>query len=154
MRKRMPGLDRCSSTRGSLPMLRRRLSLLLVPALFLLAGAALVLACGGNGSAAGAASSADESSDTCTATFTWWQKDAYKNAGGRNDPLWPPHTTTELQITCGGQVVTDTSMTNHGTALGQFDDAGTPMLTNMKQATATGSQDQMTAFMAAYQSCA
>jgi hypothetical protein len=134
-------------------MFPRRFSLLLVPAPFLLAGAALLVACGGNGST-GAASSADESSGTCTATFTWWQKDAYKNAGGRNDPLWPPHTTTEMQITCGGQVVTDTSMTNHGTALGQFDDAGAPMLTEMKQVTATGSQDQMTALVGAYQSCA
>ncbi len=110
---------------------------------------------GGAGDGAGGSSSSSVDSDpnACTATFTWWQKDAYLNSPGRSNPLWPPHTATELEITCGGQTVADVSQGNHGTTPGTTDANGTPMLIDLRQESVTGSRDDMNALAAAYQSC-
>src|ERR1700722_18239778 len=40
------------------------------------------------GDQADASSPANES---CYGVFTWLQKDAYSNTGGRSTALWPPH---------------------------------------------------------------
>jgi hypothetical protein len=95
----------------------------------------------------------DSDPNACTATFTWWQKDAYFNSPGRSYPLWPPHTATELQVNCGGQIVNDVSQGNHGSTPGLTDDAGTPMLVDVMQQSVTGSVDDMNALVAAYQGC-
>jgi hypothetical protein len=112
---------------------------------------------GAGNDAAGVRSSSSSPVDSdpngCTATFTWWQKDAYFNSPGRSYPLWPPHTATELQVTCGAEIVDDVSQGNHGTTPGTTDDAGTPMLVDVLQQSVTGSMDDMNALVAAYQSC-
>lgn len=120
-----------------------------------------LLACarGGAGETAGeshgarSSSPVDSDPTACTATFTWWQKDAYFDSPGRSYPLWPPHTATELQVTCGAQTVADVSQGNHGSTPGMTDDAGTPMLVDVQQQSVTGSLDDMNALVAAYQSC-
>jgi hypothetical protein len=133
-------------------MLRR----FLLPAsmLSLLAGHYLLSGCS---AASGYNSSTNDlmgsGASDCTATFTWWQKDAYLNSPGRQHPLWPPHTTTQLQVTCGGEVVGTASMTNHGTPYGTTNDAGVPMLTQTDQATVTGTQAQLTSLLSTYQAC-
>jgi hypothetical protein len=134
-------------------MLRR----FLLPAstLTLLAGHYLLSGCS---AASGYKSSTNDlmgsgSGSDCTATFTWWQKDAYLNSPGREHPLWPPHTTTQLQVTCGGEVVGSASMTNHGTPYGTTNDAGVPMLTQTDQATVTGTQAQLMSLLSTYQTC-
>jgi len=114
----------------------------------------LIAACSGAPGGTRSSSAAEDGSDTCAATFTWWQKDAYKSTAGRTSPLWPPHTTTELQVTCGDQVMADASKTNHGTAIGAVDANGDTILVQMRQSDpVTGTRDEMTALVAAYQSC-
>jgi hypothetical protein len=135
-----------------------RRPLLLLSTLTLLAGYSLVSGCGSDkgfstGTADDSMGAGSGSAADCTATFTWWQKDAYLNSPGRNDPAWPPHTTTELQVSCGGQVVATASMTNHGTPFGTTNDAGVPMLTDMQQATVSGTQAQLTSLLSTYQAC-
>lgn len=107
----------------------------------------------GEGAGARSSSSVDSDPNACTATFTWWQKDAYLNSPGRSNPLWPPHTATELQVTCGGQTVQDASQGNHGTTPGTTDASGTPMLVDVMQQSVSGSMEDMNALVAAYQSC-
>ncbi|HTQ46761.1 MAG TPA: hypothetical protein VMI75_28600 [Polyangiaceae bacterium] len=109
----------------------------------------------GSGESAGgrSSSSVDDDPNACTATFIWWQKDAYFNSPGRSYPLWPPHTATELQVSCGGAIVNDVSQGNHGSTPGLTDDAGTPMLVDVLEQSVTGSMDDMNALVAAYQSC-
>src|SRR5262245_29962560 len=72
--------------------------------LFVPALAALVFACGGSKDSPGEGSQnvsgKEGPAETCTATFRWLQKDAYKNTGGRSTALWPPHTTTVLDVQC------------------------------------------------------
>jgi hypothetical protein len=114
----------------------------------------LISACSSGSGATRSASAAEDGTDTCTATFTWWQKDAYKSTAGRTSPLWPPHTTTELQVTCGDQQLADVSMTNHGTAIGAVDANGDTILVQMRQSDpVTGTRDDMNALVAAYQAC-
>jgi hypothetical protein len=104
----------------------------------------------------GADGSANES---CYATFHWLQKDAYKNTGGRNDPLWPPHTTTQIDVHCVDangidSVVASAFRDNHGTDPGTVDANGNPMLTEVKVSDpAPATRAQLLALLASYQQC-
>jgi hypothetical protein len=73
---------------------------------------------------------------TCTATFRWLQKDAYKDTAGRTSTLWPPHTTTTLDVTCGAAGSTPIAsavMANHGTLPDAKDASGQIILQEMKR---------------------
>jgi len=96
--------------------------------------------------------------ETCEATFTWWQKDAYLDAPGRGSAFWPPHTTTSMTVTCtptGGtaETVVDTERVNHGTSTADVDMAGTQILEAVRTETAMGTRADLTALATAYESC-
>jgi len=78
----------------------------------------------------------------CNVTFRFMQKDAYKDGPGRTTTLWPPHTTTVLELSCAKPGETPAlqtrSRSNHGTELDAKDDAGTPILVETKRATKSG----------------
>ena len=92
--------------------------------------------------------------ETCTATFRWLQKDAYKSTPGRASKLWPPHTTTTLSVECTGNDAGYAVHENHGTLPTATDDAGTPILQEMKKASVTGSRASILDLLAKYQGCA
>ncbi len=105
---------------------------------------------------AGTVAPAEEAN--CTAEFVWLQKDAYKDTPGRTNPLWPPHTTTTLTITCpdsSGQLeqVDYAFQNNHGTDPGTTNDAGVQMLTPMKDVTVTGTKTELEQLFSTYQGC-
>jgi len=101
---------------------------------------------------AGAASSADDdgassedqivtsemrasADDACTATFVFWQKDAYKDVGGRTNDLWPPHTTTQLEVSCQtaeGEQHIAPFKENYGSKPGQKDKNGNDLLVRVQ----------------------
>jgi hypothetical protein len=118
-----------------------------------------VAACGGaHDRSDGAESDLVSQSEKCTATFHWLQKDAYKNTAGRSTALWPPHTTTTLEVHCVGAngqetFSTNTFKENHGTKPGQLDANHKPLLEEVKRTEATGTRDQMDKLVDAYQSC-
>jgi hypothetical protein len=106
-------------------------------------------------SGSNAAANTDES---CTATFHWLQKDAYKNTGGRTDQAWPPHTTTQVDVVCndadGNETFrTSTYRENHGTAPGALDPNGRVYLDEVKNATTTAPRATLEAFVANYKQC-
>ncbi|GEM_PF-2858196 len=51
----------------------------------------------------------------CTVRFALLQKDAYSDLDGRNQPLWPPHTTTAVEFICLGANWDYETLSNHGT---------------------------------------
>ena len=109
----------------------------------------------GNAASDGAGS---ESSETCTATFRWLQKDAYKNTGGRTDAAWPPHTTTAVDVVCADADGNETFRTsayreNHGTAPGAVDANGRQYLDEVKTATTSAPRATLQAFVASYKDC-
>jgi hypothetical protein len=116
---------------------------------------------GAGGDAGGGDASLDGAapSETCTATFRWLQKDAYKSSPGRTSKLWPPHTTTTLDVSCtplvGGtaQDAGSAYQENHGTTPQATDDAGTWILQEMKRETATGSRASLAALLETYRHC-
>ncbi len=115
-------------------------------------------ACGDDdgGSSTSDASTADAAgTQTCRATFTWWQKDAYLDAAGRGSDFWPPHTTTTLRVDCpaDGTTVTSAEMTNHGTAVSATDMSGSQILQAMRTETVDGPRDELMALATAYQDC-
>ena len=97
-------------------------------------------------------------SETCTATFRWLQKDAYRELAGRSSPLWPPHTTTTLQVICVDEVgdealVGDAYMANHGTEPGAVDVNGDVILVETRVDTVEGDRDELLALVEAYEGC-
>jgi hypothetical protein len=127
-------------------------------ALALLSVAAVACGSSHGASADGSESDVTASDETCTATFHWLQKDAYKNTGGRSTALWPPHTTTTLEVHCADAsgketFSTNTFKENHGTKPGQVDANGKPFLVETKKADAKGTREQIAKLVDAYQSC-
>jgi hypothetical protein len=103
-------------------------------------------------------SAAQGANETCTATFHWLQKDAYKNTGGRTNAAWPPHTTTQVDVVCndadGNETYrTSTFQENHGTKPGQLDPNGRVYLDEVKSETATAPRATLDAFVASYKQC-
>jgi hypothetical protein len=136
--------------------------------LLLLASAAFVVACGGSdgptsdgtASAVGTKPETDpaKAAESCTATFRWLQKDAYKNTGGRTSSAWPPHTTTQLDVRCVDAKGNETFSTsafreNHGSKPGQLDANGKPLLDEVRHTDATGTRDQVLALVDSYKGC-
>jgi hypothetical protein len=97
--------------------------------------------------------SADAATESCVATFRWLQKDAYKSTPGRTSTLWPPHTTTTLDVTCNGADAGSAFHENHGTLPTAADDAGTRILQEMKRETATGSRAELAQLLGAFAAC-
>ncbi len=89
----------------------------------------------------------------CTATFRWLQKDAYKETAGRSSNQWPPHTTTSLEITCGGSVVRSVFRENHGTKPAATDANGQVFLVEVAQKQLTGPRADLEALADAYDAC-
>jgi hypothetical protein len=105
----------------------------------------------GSGGAGG--STVDSGSESCIATFTWLQKDAYKDTAGRTSELWPPHTTTTLEIACSGIVVRSTFRENHGTKPGDVDKNGDVYLVKVASKSTTGERTALEALADAYENC-
>jgi hypothetical protein len=101
---------------------------------------------------------ASSSAASCTAELVWLQKDAYANTPGRN-LLWPPHTTTTFTLSCPDpqtgqlQQVDYAFNNNHGTDPTALDDAGVPLLLEVKSETVQGSQAELTQLFSVYQGC-
>ena len=98
---------------------------------------------------AGACAVADE----CTARLRWLQKDAYVSEAGRSRSFWPPHTTMQLVIECGGSVVREAAMVNHGTAVDAVDASGTPILVEVWSDEVSGSRADLDALADAFEGC-
>ncbi len=127
-------------------------------------------ASGGGGSSASSSASASSSSgegggtggagptETCTATFRWLQKDAYSDSPGRSTKLWPPHTTTTLDVTCtlgDGQPMNVESafQANHGTLPTAVDANGDMILVETKRETVTAGRIALIDLVASYSAC-
>lgn len=100
----------------------------------------------------------DTSGETCTATFRWLQKDAYADLAGRSSPLWPPHTTTTLQVICVDELGTealvgDAFMANHGTEPGTLDLHGDVVLVETNVESVQGSRAELLSLVDTYQGC-
>lgn len=97
--------------------------------------------------------------ETCTATFQWLQKDAYKDTAGRTTSLWPPHTTTTLAITCqvgeDGPVeqVGSAFHANHGTEPSAVDANGDVFLVEIRADEIKGSREDLLDLLAKYEAC-
>jgi hypothetical protein len=98
--------------------------------------------------------------ETCSAVFHWLQKDAYKSTAGRTSELWPPHTTTTLEVWCtpaaGGeaQQVASAYRENHGTAPGAVDANGQVILVDVKQSDPVqGTRADLLQLVDAYRQC-
>ncbi len=94
----------------------------------------------------------------CQATFQWLQKDAYKETAGRTSKMWPPHTTTQVDVSCttraeGKKLLGSAFQTNYGTAPGAVDKNGAVFLVEVKRETITGSQNDLLALLDAYKAC-
>lgn len=91
--------------------------------------------------------------ESCVATFHWLQKDAYKDTAGRSSKLWPPHTTTVLEVTCDGIPVDSGFQANHGTKPGEKDKNGDVFLVEVKKAEIPGSRADLMQLLGAYKGC-
>ncbi|GAB5541591.1 MAG: hypothetical protein SangKO_013510 [Sandaracinaceae bacterium] len=89
----------------------------------------------------------------CTAQLRWLQKDAYVSAAGRSRPFWPPHTTMQLVVECGGEVVREAEAANHGTTVDAVDAEGTPILVEVYAEEVSGSRAELTALADAFEGC-
>jgi hypothetical protein len=91
----------------------------------------------------------------CTGTFRFLQKDAYKSTAGRSSPLWPPHTTTELDIACGqpAAVVATSFQANYGTEPGEKDANGDIILVETKTLEAKAKRVELDALAKAFAAC-
>ena len=99
------------------------------------------------------ASSSSGAVETCKATFTWLQKDAYKETGGRTVNAWPPHTTTTLAVTCNDQPVDSAFQANHGSEPGSKDAAGRDFLDPVHAVSVPGTRAQLTQLLDVYRTC-
>jgi hypothetical protein len=114
----------------------------------------------GNQSAAQTGQNADlaptptASDVTCTATFHWWQKDAYASRAGRTSDLWPPHTTTTIDATCTDGETFSAYRENHGTLPGAVDADGNVILVDVKDSDpVTVPLASLQAMLATYAAC-
>ena len=80
-------------------------------------------------------------------TLTVMQKDAYSNVAGRNNILWPPHTTTVFKWNNGEEV-----QLNHGTAPNEKDERGEDLLDVIKVYNFQGSKEDIEALEEMYNS--
>ena len=87
----------------------------------------------------------DETFEIYSGTLTVMQKDAYSNTAGRNNILWPPHTTTVFKWNNGEEV-----QLNHGTSPDEKDANGTSMLDEVKVYNFQGSKNDLAALEQAY----
>lgn len=122
----------------------------------------LLVACssspGGTGGNGGGGAGGGAAAETCTATFRWLQKDAYKDTAGRTSALWPPHTTTALAVTCqteGGAPteIAAAFMANHGTEPDAEDANGDVILVETKRDQVIAPRAELLDLVAAYQAC-
>jgi hypothetical protein len=95
----------------------------------------------------------DDLKSSCTATYRTLQKDAYKDLGGRTTPMWPPHTTTDLSVTCGTTQVGYGFQANYGSKPGEKDKNGRDLLDVVKTETRKGTKAELLALLAEYQGC-
>lgn len=134
------------------------LSALVVPAVFAVAacssgGSESTGGSGGQGGTGGVAPV-----ETCRASFHWLQKDAYKETAGRTSDLWPPHTTTLLDVYCqlddgDEELVTTTFQANHGTEPGAVDANGDVILVEVRADDIGGTRAQLLELVEAYKTC-
>lgn len=112
---------------------------------------------GGSGGAGGTSGSGGSGgvagTESCEATFTWLQKDAYKDTAGRSSDLWPPHTTTTLEVNCNGQLVKSAFRENHGTKPEDKDATGAVFLVPVGSMQATATFGELEALVSAYEAC-
>jgi hypothetical protein len=108
-------------------------------------------ACSDDGSTA--QSSGDVTEESCSATFRVLQKDAYKETAGRSSELWPPHTTTVLELECDDELVRSAFEANHGTEPEQRDANGDVILVEVASYRTAGTRAELTALLDAYQAC-
>lgn len=106
---------------------------------------------GGTGGSGG--SGAVAGSQSCDAAFTWLQKDAYKDTAGRSSELWPPHTTTTLEVSCAGQLVKSSFRENHGTKPSDKDATGAVFLVPVGTLQATATWAELEPLVQAYDGC-
>lgn len=81
------------------------------------------------------------------------QKDAYSDVAGRTSDLWPPHTTTVLDVTCPGEATVTAFQANHGTEPGAVDANGDVFLVEVASFSTTGPKSELQALQAAYAAC-
>lgn len=100
-----------------------------------------------------------KASDPCTATFVFLQKDAYKPSG-RSNEMWPPHTTTVLEVSCQtsrGEQHMAPYKENYGTKPGTKDANGNDMLSRVDMdpsvVTVNAPWGKMKSLVASYESC-
>lgn len=98
-------------------------------------------------------SSGVSDAENCSGVFIFWQKDAYKETGGRSTALWPPHTTTSLEITCDDATVGQFVHGNHGSEPGQTDANGRELLDEIARIDLAGSRQRLLALLERYQGC-
>jgi hypothetical protein len=111
-------------------------------------------ACSGQSGDSGVSDNVAAQDATCQVTFHWLQKDAYANTGGRTSQLWPPHTTTAIDITCPGQDPQHFYQDNHGSAPGQKDPQGNMLLVEARDPDVfMVTPAQASDFVTAYQAC-
>jgi hypothetical protein len=95
--------------------------------------------------------------DACTVQFNVLQKDAYAETAGRSSDLWPPHTTTELLVTCtradGSADLLGDFMANHGTEPGETDPNGDVFLEYAGGGSAMATRAEAEALLEAYTDC-
>jgi hypothetical protein len=90
----------------------------------------------------------------CAVTFRWLQKDAYANRAGRTSELWPPHTTTVLEVACKNMEPYSKFRENHGTLPSAVDASGTPILVEVKRSGPFyGTMARTRELVAAYEGC-
>jgi hypothetical protein len=108
---------------------------------------------GGSSETGQSTSSTGDQEQTCSATFRVLQKDAYSDVAGRSSDLWPPHTTTVLDVTCPGESTISAFQANHGTEPGDVDANGDVFLIEAASFTKTGPKTELEALQAAYATC-
>lgn len=109
---------------------------------------------------ADAVTPSDAGPEQCSAVFRFLQKDAYRDGPGRTTSLWPPHTTTVLDVSCarGGAsptVVASAYMENHGTLPSAVDMAsGRPILQETRVVGPVyGTRAELLSLLDAYRVC-
>lgn len=103
---------------------------------------------------------ADVATESCGVVLRMLQKDAYRDGPGRTSALWPPHTTTVMEVTCtpaGGapQMVASAFMENHGTRPDAVDTAsGRMILTETRRfGPVPGTRAELLSLADAYRAC-
>ena len=135
-------------------MLRLRLaSLLPLVVLSIGCGDSGTQSSGGGGAGPEGGAGGGSAAQSCEAVLTFLQKDAYKETAGRTSSLWPPHTTTTFEISCGGEVVGSAFMANHGTEPDAVDANGDLFLESQGAVTIEGPRDELEALLDAYTAC-